>query len=103
MDNKKNGVSGPTSFINSEVPYNADNILPEVLIISHPRSGTHLLESFLECHPLIHGRGEIFLTYQRNGIIEKNQGSKINVGDFNVRTNGGLFKKLGGILKNHKK
>jgi len=75
MDNKKDGASIPFPAIKAEgeieALYNADNILPEILIIGNQRSGTHLLESFLKNHPLINGRGEIFLKYEQNGRIEK--------------------------------
>jgi hypothetical protein len=37
----------------------------DVLILGHPRSGTHFLQSSLVSHPGIHGRGECFLRYQR--------------------------------------
>lgn len=40
--------------------------MPDVLIISYPRSGTHFLESALKSHPQIRGRGECFLRYFRH-------------------------------------
>jgi hypothetical protein len=38
---------------------------PQVVILSHQRSGTHFLESSLEVHPNITTRGEFILRYQR--------------------------------------
>lgn len=105
MYNKKDGASIPFPAIKEEgeieALYNADNILPEILIIGYQRSGTHLLESFLKNHPLINGRGEIFLKYEQNGRIEKNKESKINVGIL-MYGQMSAFEKLGGILKKHK-
>jgi hypothetical protein len=84
-----------------EVPYNTNNILPEILIISHPRSGTHLLESFLKGHPMINGRGVIIVKYEEKGIIETNKIFKFNVGIL-MYEHISTFEKLGGILKKHK-
>jgi hypothetical protein len=41
---------------------------PQVVILSHPRSGTHLLQAALNSHPSIHGRGECVLAHMR-GVI----------------------------------
>ena len=53
--------------------------LPEIIILSTQRSGTHLLESFLTKHPRINGKGEMFLRYKRTGILKENDDNKINV------------------------
>jgi hypothetical protein len=39
---------------------------PDVIIISHPRSGTHFLAASLASHPTIHSRGECVQWYTRN-------------------------------------
>lgn len=54
--------------------------LPEVIILSTQRSGTHLLESFLVKHPMFHGKGEMFLRYTRSGVLLENVEGKINIG-----------------------
>lgn len=56
------------------------NHLPDFLIFSTQRSGTHLLESFLKGHPQVNGRGEFVLRYKRTGILEKNIENKLNLG-----------------------
>jgi hypothetical protein len=38
---------------------------PDAIILAHQRSGTHLLQSCLESHPKIRGRGEFVLHYRR--------------------------------------
>lgn len=38
---------------------------PDVLILSHQRSGTHFLQSALGSHPDVHCRGEFILRYRR--------------------------------------
>jgi hypothetical protein len=44
---------------------------PDAIIVAHPRSGTHLLQSALSSHPKIHGRGECVLRYaRRNKVLE---------------------------------
>ncbi|MEN6422053.1 MAG: hypothetical protein ABFD76_08895 [Smithella sp.] len=106
IDNKING--GPLRSLPSanaekenETLYNADNIFPEILIISHPRSGTHLLESFLKSHSVINGKGVIIVRYEENGVMGKNKKSQINVGIL-MYEHISTFEKLGGILKKHK-
>lgn len=54
--------------------------LPQVIILSTQRSGTHLLQSFLSRHPMINGRGEMFLRYMRTGNLDSNLDGRINVG-----------------------
>lgn len=76
-------------------------ILPQVIILSTQRSGTHLLESFLASHPGINGRGEMFLRLQRSGIIENNVNGKINIGIL-MYDQIHIFKELGGNFFNHK-
>jgi len=56
------------------------DIIPQVLIFSTQRSGTHLLASFFEQHPQIHVRGEAFLRYERTGTITENIPGKLNMG-----------------------
>ena len=38
---------------------------PQICILSHQRSGTHLLQSLLASHPKVHGRGEFILQYRK--------------------------------------
>jgi len=38
---------------------------PYAIIVGHPRSGTHLLESCLACHPKVHKRSECVLRYKQ--------------------------------------
>jgi hypothetical protein len=38
---------------------------PDVIILSHQRSGTHFLESSLAAHPRIHKRGKCVMQYER--------------------------------------
>lgn len=40
---------------------------PHAIILSHQRSGTHLLQAALASHPRVHGRGEFILQYRRRG------------------------------------
>ncbi len=40
---------------------------PYAIIVSHPRSGTHVLESCLASHPQIHKRSECVLRYKQLG------------------------------------
>ena len=39
--------------------------LPQIIILSQPRSGTHFIETALASHPDIRPRGECFLRYKR--------------------------------------
>ena len=48
---------------------------PDVVILSHPRSGTHFLEASLANHPKIHKRGECFLRYER--LIAKERSEQV--------------------------
>ena len=77
------------------------NKFPQALIFSTQRSGTHLLLSFLNKHPNVHGRGEIFLKYKRTGQIEDNHPDKLNVAIL-MYDQLPVFKKLGGVLKDLK-
>jgi hypothetical protein len=64
---------------------------PDLLLLSHPRSGTHFLAASLESHPKLHSRGECFLglkcpaseTEKINENIKKfifvNKPDKINI------------------------
>jgi hypothetical protein len=45
--------------------------MPQVSILSYPRSGTHLLQSLLASHPHARGRGECFLRYERQILHSK--------------------------------
>jgi hypothetical protein len=75
--------------------------LPEVIILSTQRSGTHLLESFLAKHPLFHAKGEMFLKFIRSNVLVENAPGKINIGILmygQLRT----FLQLGGFEYNPK-
>jgi hypothetical protein len=64
---------------------------PYAIIVSHPRSGTHLLESCMASHPKIHKRSECVLRYKqlldkktrktalRDQRIFKNQAGRVNI------------------------
>lgn len=69
--------------------------LPEVIILSTQRSGTHLLDSILRKHPMIHGKGEMFLRYRRKGTLLNNVEDKINIGIL-MYSELSIFLKLGG-------
>ncbi|MEO6523832.1 MAG: sulfotransferase domain-containing protein [Mucilaginibacter sp.] len=71
--------------------------LPQVIILSTQRSGTHLLESFLKHHPNLHGRGEMFLRYSREGFAGENVREKINVAIL-MYNQLKIFKNVGGEL-----
>jgi hypothetical protein len=96
-----NNVENTTADVETKKAYNADDLLPEILIISHQRSGTHMLESFLKSHPMINGKGEILLKYETSGLLEKNQQNKKNVGIL-MYGQMNTFERIGGILKKHK-
>ena len=55
-------------------------ILPQVLILSTQRSGTHLLQSFLSQHHNVKAHGELFLKFRRNGRLPAMAPDKVNVG-----------------------
>jgi hypothetical protein len=86
---------------------------PDVVILSHPRSGTHLLHSALSSHPKIHGRGECVLRYgRRNEEVQtefppiwvrtfRNSPGHINVAIV-MYAMVALFEELCGRLKDHK-
>jgi hypothetical protein len=44
---------------------------PYAIIVSHPRSGTHVLESCLASHPKIHKRSECVLRYKQLALKKK--------------------------------
>jgi hypothetical protein len=68
--------------------------IPQVIILSYPRSGTHFLESALASHPQIRTRGECFLRYRRrlldsahpehffrpDSVVYTNSPDKVNIG-----------------------
>jgi hypothetical protein len=54
-------VRGSTLFIMASIPVEK----PDAIIVAHPRSGAHSLESSLGSHPKIHSRGEFILRYKR--------------------------------------
>jgi hypothetical protein len=65
--------------------------IPEVIILSHQRSGTHFFQSCLMSHPKIRGRGECFDRYEKARLsrvecgsedlaLFRNESGKINVG-----------------------
>lgn len=72
--------------------------LPEVIIFSTQRSGTHLLLDLLDSHPDINGRGEMFLHYRIGKKITPHVEGKVNVAILHY---GHLneFYELGGSLK----
>ncbi|HEY4789022.1 MAG TPA: sulfotransferase domain-containing protein [Bacteroidales bacterium] len=76
-------------------------LLPEALILSTQRSGTHLLESFLTKHPQIVGQGELFNRYHKLGILERKVEGKLNIGIL-MYNQMYIFEKLGGAFINHK-
>jgi len=43
---------------------------PDVIILSHPRSGTHFLQASLASHPKVHVRDEFMRIYARTGLDE---------------------------------
>jgi len=53
--------------------------LPQAIILSTQRSGTHLLESFLKKHPQVNGMGEMYLRYRRHGELSTNVAGKVNI------------------------
>ena len=78
-----------------------NNIIPQVIILSTQRSGTHLLLSFLENNSLMHRRGEIFWYYRQGRNIGFNKINKINIGIL-MYNQIYIFEKLGGILSDVK-
>jgi len=54
--------------------------MPEVIILSTQRSGTHLLESFLDAHPQVRAHGELYLSFKRSGVQAVMHKDKINIG-----------------------
>jgi hypothetical protein len=64
---------------------------PDVVILSHPRSGTHFLEASLNSHPRIHKRGQCVLRYnlrhadqrsvelQQKAKIFSNEPGRVNI------------------------
>jgi hypothetical protein len=61
--------------------------LPEVLILSYPRSGTHFLQSSLASHPKIHGRGECIMRFKRLISQQPKQEQSQNLPDPFIFTN----------------
>jgi len=49
---------------------------PDIIILSHPRSGTHFLEGSLGSHPKVHMRRACLLQYQRDSESKEPQSRK---------------------------
>jgi len=68
--------------------------VPQLIILSRQRSGTHFLESCVASHPKVRGRGECFIRYKkrllgiitpndiprRDWVVFENQVDRLNIG-----------------------